>query len=202
MGVIERRQRERQERVERILKAALKVFAKKGFSDASMNEIAEEAELGKATIYYYFPSKEKLFFSLLKEETRKFYQQAYERVRAVEDLHEFVARLMYFHLEYFQHRPELLSLFFPIGKSSPVFLKGDESFEKEAALSRKPLEEKMKSLVENSGLASEISQIMELIWTFLIGSSVKLAQGYPVEKVKKGVETFLFFFKSCTGRIK
>jgi len=165
-----------------------------------MSEIAEEAELGKATIYYYFPSKEELFFFLLKEETRKFYQQAFEQVRSIEDLYQFISRLMYFHLEYFQKKPELLSLFFPVGKSSPVFLKVDEDFEIQAALYRKPLEEKMKFLVENSGLNSEIPQIMELIWTFLIGSSVKLAQGYPMDKVKKGVETFLFFFKSCIRR--
>lgn len=58
MGVAERRLQERQERRLQILQAALRVFARAGIRDATIDDIAAEAQLGKGTIYYYFPSKE------------------------------------------------------------------------------------------------------------------------------------------------
>jgi len=44
-----------------ILNAAKKVFHRKGFDGARMQEIADEAGLNKALLHYYFRSKEKLF---------------------------------------------------------------------------------------------------------------------------------------------
>ncbi|NLM36540.1 MAG: TetR/AcrR family transcriptional regulator [Firmicutes bacterium] len=46
---------------DRILEAALAVFGQKGYHNATMAEIAEAAAVGKGTLYWYFPSKEKLF---------------------------------------------------------------------------------------------------------------------------------------------
>lgn len=49
----------------RILDAALKVFAKVGFTGASMDQIASTAGVTKPTIYYHFPSKDALFEAML-----------------------------------------------------------------------------------------------------------------------------------------
>ena len=46
---------------EKIFEAAFKVFQRKGFSGARMQEIADEAEINKAMLHYFFRSKEKLF---------------------------------------------------------------------------------------------------------------------------------------------
>ena len=46
----------------KILSAASEVIAEKGFKAASMREIARRAQVGDATIYNYFPSKEKLLY--------------------------------------------------------------------------------------------------------------------------------------------
>lgn len=62
-----RKERERLARREEIQKAARKVFAEKGFEAATLEEIAERAELAKGTIYGYFENKETLFFSLIEE---------------------------------------------------------------------------------------------------------------------------------------
>ena len=44
--------------------AALEVFAEKGLRNATMDDVAEKAELSKGTIYLYFKSKEHLFFAI------------------------------------------------------------------------------------------------------------------------------------------
>lgn len=50
-----------------ILEAARVVFIKKGYYGATMDEIAKEAKVNKASLHYYFRSKDKLFAIILKE---------------------------------------------------------------------------------------------------------------------------------------
>jgi AcrR family transcriptional regulator len=64
MGTPERRERERQRRRQEILDAAKKVFSRRGFKGATMEDIASEAELSTGTLYLYFKSKDELYFSL------------------------------------------------------------------------------------------------------------------------------------------
>lgn len=57
---------------ERILDAAQSQFTRYGFSRVTMEEIAEEAGLGKASLYYYFPTKEMLFQAVVLVEYEGF----------------------------------------------------------------------------------------------------------------------------------
>ncbi|GJM33388.1 MAG: hypothetical protein DHS20C18_23890 [Saprospiraceae bacterium] len=53
---------------EQIIKeAAKKIFVRKGFAGARMQEIAEEAGINKALLHYYYRSKEKLFEGIFSE---------------------------------------------------------------------------------------------------------------------------------------
>lgn len=52
------------EKQERIVNAATKEFAKKGFDAASTNEIVREANIGKGMLFHYFNSKKELFLFL------------------------------------------------------------------------------------------------------------------------------------------
>jgi AcrR family transcriptional regulator len=56
---------------ERILDAAGKVFLERGFSGASVDEIAEVARAGKPTIYARFPGKEALFTAVIERLVRR-----------------------------------------------------------------------------------------------------------------------------------
>ncbi len=64
MGIAERKEREKEERRTEILKAAEKVFFEKGLAQATMDEIAERAELSKGTLYLYYGSKEDLYLGV------------------------------------------------------------------------------------------------------------------------------------------
>lgn len=50
-----------------IKEAALKIFATKGYHRTTMAEIAMEAGYGKGTIYWYWKSKEQLYFALISD---------------------------------------------------------------------------------------------------------------------------------------
>jgi AcrR family transcriptional regulator len=64
MGIKERKKREKEQRRKQIMDAAEKVFSAKGFSGATIENIAEEAELSPATLYIYFKNKDELYASL------------------------------------------------------------------------------------------------------------------------------------------
>ncbi len=50
---------------ERILEAAERLFAEKGFHETAMDEIVRASKVSKGGVYFHFPSKEELFFALL-----------------------------------------------------------------------------------------------------------------------------------------
>ena len=56
---------------ERILDAAVKVFAKKGFHATRVSEVAKAAGVADGTIYLYFKSKEELLVSLFEDRVSK-----------------------------------------------------------------------------------------------------------------------------------
>jgi AcrR family transcriptional regulator len=49
-----------------ILEAARKIFAKKGFNDATVDDIANAAGVAKGTVYLYYTSKREVYFAALK----------------------------------------------------------------------------------------------------------------------------------------
>ena len=57
---------------ERILEAAVKLFAERGFDATSVDEIARLAEINKAMIYYYFSSKDELLSSIIRKSINEF----------------------------------------------------------------------------------------------------------------------------------
>jgi len=63
--ISERQLEERKMRQKRILDGALEVFRTNGLDGATMDEIALKSGFGKATLYYYFHSKEEVFSAIL-----------------------------------------------------------------------------------------------------------------------------------------
>jgi AcrR family transcriptional regulator len=64
MGIKERKEREKERRRQQIIVAAKRIFSAKGFNKATMEDIAEEAEISPGTIYIYFKNKDELYASL------------------------------------------------------------------------------------------------------------------------------------------
>ena len=65
MGIADRKQREKEQRKTEILDAAERLFFSRSYEDVSMEEIAREVELNKATLYLYFKNKETIFATIV-----------------------------------------------------------------------------------------------------------------------------------------
>jgi len=66
MTISQRQLEERKMRQERIITGALEVFKSKGLDGVTMDEISQKSGFGKATLYYYFHSKEEVFATILE----------------------------------------------------------------------------------------------------------------------------------------
>ncbi|MBS3757410.1 MAG: TetR/AcrR family transcriptional regulator [Desulfobacterales bacterium] len=62
-----RRQREREQRYQTILQAAETLFANEGYHKASMEQIADAAEVSVGAVYFYFKNKEDLLIQMMDE---------------------------------------------------------------------------------------------------------------------------------------
>ena len=72
------KQHERRERTRgKVLDAADRVFARRGYHEAALGEIARVAGLSKGAVYYSFRNKHHLFLALLEA-------RMHERIRAIE----------------------------------------------------------------------------------------------------------------------
>lgn len=64
MGTEDRKAREKERRRNQIIDAAERIIFSKGLDQATMDEIAEEAELSKGTLYLYFKNKTELYLAI------------------------------------------------------------------------------------------------------------------------------------------
>ncbi len=74
MGINERREREKQEMRNFILRTAADLFTELGFEKTSIRTIAEKIEYSPATIYLYFKDKNELFYAISQEAFQLFFK--------------------------------------------------------------------------------------------------------------------------------
>src|SRR3990172_9164591 len=81
-AVRERRQEEKRLRRQEILAAGKRVYSRKGFLSATIEDIAAEARVSVGTIYSYYKSKEDLYVSLLFESMEVFSRELTKILRS------------------------------------------------------------------------------------------------------------------------
>ncbi len=70
----------KEDKKERILETAEKVFARFGVKKSTMDEIAKKAHVGKSTLYYYFESKEQIFAEVIHKDSLRLKQRLQEAI--------------------------------------------------------------------------------------------------------------------------
>lgn len=109
-------------RRDQILNAAEKVFAEKGFHDATISDVARKANLSDATIYEYFPSKEDLLFSIPEEEVLRGGEQLEIHLRYIRGATGKIRSIIYHLLSAYQSSPTFTAVIMLILKTNRRFL--------------------------------------------------------------------------------
>lgn len=88
MTVIDRKERDKQLRKADILRAAEQVFSSRGYHEATVQDIAKEAQYGTGTVYLYFKDKNALYFSLLEEKIKSLAETVHKKIEDIKDARE------------------------------------------------------------------------------------------------------------------
>ncbi|HPI74221.1 MAG TPA: TetR/AcrR family transcriptional regulator, partial [bacterium] len=95
---------------ERILKAAIKVFARDGFFLAKVEEIAKVADVATGTIYLYFENKDDLMISIFEEEMLPIIEHMRQELTAHESATDKLIVFINQHLNLIQDHPDMAQL--------------------------------------------------------------------------------------------
>jgi TetR/AcrR family fatty acid metabolism transcriptional regulator len=95
---------------ERILKAAISVFAERGFYNAKIEDIAREAGVAVGTTYLYFENKDDLMISIFEEEMAPIITRMREAMSARSTATEKISTFIQSHLQFVERNPDLAHL--------------------------------------------------------------------------------------------
>lgn len=90
------------EKINAIIESAQKLFGIYGFEKVTMQEIAEELNMSKASLYYYFPDKESLYIAVIEKEQNEFLSMINEQTLNIDDPAEFLREYALKRLSFFR----------------------------------------------------------------------------------------------------
>jgi TetR/AcrR family transcriptional regulator len=94
-----------------ILKAARCVFARQGYADTVVEDIAGQAGIGKGTLYLYFKSKEEIFLAALTEDARRLEDLTRERMQECATWQAKLQAYVDVRLEYLENNEDFLRIY-------------------------------------------------------------------------------------------
>lgn len=93
---------------EQIFEAARRVFHRKGYHGARMQQIADEAEINKAMLHYYYRSKDQLFQRVYQQEMKRFFPIIFNVLDEDLPLDEKIQKLIDSYYSYLSENPKLI----------------------------------------------------------------------------------------------
>ena len=97
-------------RKDRIMDAALRIFAEKSFQDATISEISKQAGVSEATIYEYFGTKEDLLFAIPEKISNDTYQESEAVLPYIKDVEGRIRAIMLGYVKLYQSNPHYSAL--------------------------------------------------------------------------------------------
>ncbi len=124
MPLVKEVSRRKGDKRERILKAALKIFAQKGFYPARISDIAKEAGVAEGTIYIYFDSKEDLILSVFREKMGQWMERLSAMLSEAESSKEKLRIIVSTHFSTLYNNPHLAQLVQVELRACSAFMRG------------------------------------------------------------------------------
>jgi AcrR family transcriptional regulator len=105
-----------------IITAARKVFAEKGYVAATVDEIAQRANLAKGTIYVYFDSKEQIYNAVMSDDLETLRRLTLEKIRKAKTALEKISAYVNARFDYCEERRDFFRIMY-IEPAGPVLSK-------------------------------------------------------------------------------
>jgi len=92
---------------QQIIDAAVRVFARKGYYNARVSDVAKEAGIAAGTIYLYFKTKDDILVTLFREKMAQFVATLRKSIADEPDAVAKLRRLIFLHFQLLEQHPEL-----------------------------------------------------------------------------------------------
>ncbi len=112
-----------EEKRESIINSAIRVFARKGFENARISDIAEEAGTAYGLVYHYFSSKDELLKQIIEEKWSIFLKSIKEIDEKEKGLREKIIKITSLLLNTYKKFPELMKVLVAEYSRSPRLIK-------------------------------------------------------------------------------
>jgi AcrR family transcriptional regulator len=175
------------------MQAAVKRFTKHGINKTTLDEIARDLRIGKATIYHYFQSKEELYYATIELRSSEYLEQ----IRNIFNNAEMPIEERF--IEYFEYK-SLLDEKYQLLYELVILLLKDNSFEPELN-ALKNLLQKEKEIIKNVFLKINKTKFGETSlpeffvmqsWGFLFAQRIsKLSDQEPVVNIREMIRKVL-----------
>lgn len=97
-------------RRDEILHAAITLFASDGYADADLQVLADRLQVGKGTLYRYFPSKRELFLAAVDRGMQQLHQRIEAAIDGIADPFARIRLAIRAYLAFFAEQRELVEL--------------------------------------------------------------------------------------------
>ena len=95
---------------QRIIEAATTVFAERGFANADTQVIADQAGVGKGTVYRYYSTKEELFLAVADAGMQRLESYIFAAIDGGDGTIDLIRRCGVAYAEFFQRNPQLVEI--------------------------------------------------------------------------------------------
>jgi AcrR family transcriptional regulator len=109
-----------------ILDAARRVFSQKGYAQAAVEDVAEEARVAKGTLYLYFKSKEELYLAALISDLEAMLVKAREEITEAGTFREKLRAFLEVRLDYCKSRQDFLRIY--LAEYGSMFVKAQNPY--------------------------------------------------------------------------
>lgn len=97
-------------RKDRIMDAALRIFAEKSFQEATISEISKDAGVSEATIYEYFGTKEDLLFAIPEKISNDTARESQAVLPFIKDVEGRMRAILFSYVQLYQNNPHYSAL--------------------------------------------------------------------------------------------
>ncbi len=115
--------KEERDKYGRIIEAATRIFAEKGFFKATVSDVARAAEVAEGTIYLYFKNKDDLLISIFESSMDMFIREVEQALKGVSDPKERLRTLITLHLGLVENHRELAQVLHVELRASSMFMR-------------------------------------------------------------------------------
>jgi TetR/AcrR family fatty acid metabolism transcriptional regulator len=163
---------------QQIIDAAVRVFARNGYYNSKVSDIAREAGIASGTIYLYFKTKDEILVTLFREKMAGFVSHVGETIATEPDAVARLRRLVELHFEILESDPDLADVVQVELRQGNKFFRGASAAEVGAyfSLIMSVLEEGVKSGVFRKGLPIKVAAKM------LFGAMDQMATSWVLGK--------------------